>query len=60
MNELGMFTKMRIFQKTAAGILILFLGILVFVTIIAHSRQSGTTHQDMSKAQLIRRDTALK
>jgi len=45
----------RIFQITATGILILFMGILVFVSIIAHLRPSGSTHQNMSQAHLVRK-----
>ena len=48
--------KWRLFQKTATGILIVFMGILVFVTIIAYSRPSGSTRQDMAKIQLERKE----
>lgn len=50
-----MFSKMRIFQKVASGILIIFMGILLFVTIFAHTRKSGSTRQDMAQAQLLRK-----
>jgi hypothetical protein len=51
-----MFSKSRLFQKSASAILIIFMGILVWVTIVAYMRQSGSTHQDMSKVQLLRKD----
>lgn len=43
------------FKKFAIGVLVVFIGIMVAVTVLAYSRQSGSTRQDMSQAQLIRK-----
>jgi len=51
-----MFAKKRIFQKSATAILLVFMGCLVGVTVFAYTRPSGSTHQDMSKAQLMRKN----
>lgn len=51
-----MFAEWRLFQKVATGILVIFLGIMVFVTVVAHSRPSGSTRQDMAQAQLLRNE----
>ena len=48
------FKEKRVFQKIATSVLFIFLGLMLFVTIVAFSRKSGATHQDMSKAQFIR------
>ncbi len=48
--------RFRLFQKVAAGILILFFGIMFFVTIIAYLRPSGSTGLDMSKIQKMRQE----
>ena len=49
-----MFKQLRIFQKVATGVLIIFMGLMVLVTIAAYSRTSGTTKQDMSEARFTR------
>lgn len=46
---------MRLFQKSVTAVLFVFLGVLVLATVIAYSRPSGSTRQDMAKAQHIRR-----
>ncbi len=46
-----MFLKKRLFQKMAVAIFSTFMGILVLVTVVAHMRTSGSTRQDMAKAQ---------
>lgn len=51
-----MYAKMRIFPKFAYGVLALFSGIMVMVTIVAYSRQSGSTRQDMVQAQQVRQE----
>lgn len=50
-----MFNKTRIFQKAVIAILFVFMGLLLLVTIFAHTRPSGSTRQDMSQAQLMRK-----
>lgn len=50
-----MFSKMRLFQKAATGIFVVFMGILIFVTVYAHMRPSGSTRQNMAQAQLLRK-----
>jgi len=49
-----MLAKMRLFQKAATGVLIIFMGLMILVTVVAYARPSGATRQDMAKAQLIR------
>lgn len=49
------FAKVRFFQKVASGILIIFMGIMLFVVVIVYSRPSGATKQDMAKAQIFRK-----
>ncbi len=51
-----MFAKMRIFQKSATAIFVIFMGCLIGVTIFAYTRPSGSTRQDMSQAQLMRKN----
>ncbi len=46
--------RMRLFQKVATGVLFLFLGIMLFVTVTVYSRQSGVTGMDMSQVQKLR------
>lgn len=48
------FEEMRLFRKVATGILFVFIGLMVAVTVMAYSRKSGSTRQDMAQAQLIR------
>lgn len=45
------------FQRASNGILVLFLGIMVVVVIIAHTRRSGTTGMDMAGIQQMRAAT---
>lgn len=49
-----MFKQFRIFRKVATGVLAIFMGLMVLVTVTAYSRTSGTTRQDMSEARFIR------
>lgn len=49
-----MFKEMRLFQKAATSVLIIFLGLMVLVGVVAYSRPSGATRQDMSQAHIIR------
>ena len=44
------------FQFASSGILALFLGILVYVIIIAYTRHSGSTGLDMATIQKMRYD----
>lgn len=55
-----MFRQMRLFRKVATGILVTFIGIMVFVTFIAYSRPSGSTRQDMAQAQLLRKKVEME
>lgn len=50
-----MFSEWRLFQKVASGVLVVFMGLLVLVTVVAHTRPSGSTRQDMAQAQLLRK-----
>lgn len=48
------FSELRIFQKSAVAVLVIFFGLMGLVTTVAYSRPSGSTRQDMSKAPLVR------
>ena len=49
-----MFAQQRIFQKVATGVFVIFMGLMVLVTVVAYSRPTGATRQDMSQAHEIR------
>lgn len=55
-RDFTMFARMRLFQKAATAILITFMSLMVCVTIVAYSRPSGFTRQDMARAHLIREE----
>lgn len=46
--------RWKLFQKMATGVLILFFGIMAFVTVAAYARKSGVTGMDMAQAQKLR------
>lgn len=46
--------KIKIFQIAAIGVLVIFMGLMVLVTVVAYSRVSGHTGLDMGKIQLMR------
>lgn len=48
--------KFKLFHKFAVGVLVLFFGIMLIVSVAAYSRRSGSTGLDMSKVQKIRMD----
>lgn len=48
------FSKWKIFQTVAVGVMVIFMGLMVLVCIVAYSRPSGSTRQDMAKAQFVR------
>lgn len=54
MSGVSVFARWRIFQKVATGIFVIFMGLMVLVCIVAYSRKSGTTRQDMAQAQFVR------
>lgn len=49
--------RLKIFQKVATSILILFFSIMAFVTYAAYLRPSGSTGVDAAKIQKIRYET---
>lgn len=51
---MGYFSKLKLFQHTAIAIFVFFMGMMVLVTIVSHSRRSGVTGLDMGKVQLLR------
>lgn len=57
---MNILTRWRIFQKAAIGILIVFFGMMIFVAIVAHMRLSGSTRQDMTEAQRLRKESLFK
>jgi hypothetical protein len=46
--------RWRLFQKAATGILLLFFGIMAFVTVSVYMRKSGVTGIDMAQVQKLR------
>lgn len=46
-----MFVRMKIFQKVAITIFSFFMGLMILVTIVAHTRRSGSTKMDMMRIQ---------
>lgn len=51
----------KLFQKAALSILIFFMSLMLFVTILAHTRRhSGVTGLDMGKIQQMRYEQSLK
>jgi hypothetical protein len=52
--------KWRLFQKAAVGILVLYFGLMLYVTVIAHMRKSGSTGMDMGQVQLLRAEALKK
>lgn len=48
--------KRHWFQYVGGGVLLLFFGIMGFVTFVAFARMTGSTGMDMSKIQKIRYD----
>lgn len=51
---------MNLFHRTAAFLLILFMGIMAIATGIAFTRKSGNTGMDMGKVHLLRQKVAQK
>jgi hypothetical protein len=51
---MNFFQRYRIFRKSAIGIMVLFFGMMLLVTVTAYSRRSGSTGLDMAKIQKIR------
>lgn len=51
---------MRLFPKIATAILCFFLGLMLYVAIIAHTRTSGNTGMDMGQVQRIRYEAQQK
>jgi len=52
--------KMRLFQKFAVGILVFYMGLMLFVTVYAHLRRSGNTGLDMAKIHKMRLEAQKK
>lgn len=51
---MSFFSKIKFFQHSAVAIFIFFMGMMVLVTIVTHTRRSGVTGLDMGKVQLMR------
>lgn len=47
--------SMRLFQKSVVAITLFFFGLMLFVTLVAQMRQSGSTGLDMVKVQQLRK-----
>jgi hypothetical protein len=48
---MSIFARMKLFQKVAMAILAFFMGLMVFVTIVAHVKRPGAIGMDMMKVQ---------
>lgn len=57
---MSIFAKWKIFQKVAIGVLVVFMSLMALVCVAAYSRPSGSTRQDMAKAQFVRYKAAHK
>lgn len=55
-HQMERFAHLCIFQKIASLVMVIFMGLMVAVVLVAYARPSGNTRQDMSKAQLIRKE----
>lgn len=55
-DKMSFAVRYKVFHKVAVGVLALFFGIMLIVTVAAYSRRSGSTGLDMSKVQKIRMD----
>jgi hypothetical protein len=51
---MSLLAKMRWFQKFAVGMLVFYMGLMLYVTVYAHLRHSGNTGLDMGKIHQIR------
>lgn len=56
----SIFSRMKIFQKIATGIFIIFMSLMGLVCFAAYSRISGSTRQDMAQAQFARVEASRK
>lgn len=56
MKKTSRFDQYKWFQKSAIAVLMTFMGILIYVVIIAYSRRSGNTGLDMAKIQEMRQE----
>lgn len=52
--------RMRLFQKAATGIMILFFGLMLLVSVVAFTRRSGGTGMDMAQVQKMRYESNQK
>lgn len=57
---MSIFSRLRIFQKVATGIFIVFMSLMALVCFAAYSRTSGSTRQDMAQAQFARVEASRK
>lgn len=48
---MSIFARMKLFQKAAIAIFAFFMGMMILVTIVAHTKRSGSTGMDMMKIQ---------
>lgn len=48
---MSFFARMKLFQKIALAILSFYMGMMILVTVVAHTRRSGSTGMDMMKIQ---------
>lgn len=49
---MSIFARMKLFQKVAIAIFAFFMGMMILVTVVAHTRRSGSTGMDMMKIHL--------
>ena len=52
--------RLRLFQKAATAVMLLFFGLMAMVTVAAYMRKSGGTGMDMAQVQKMRFEANLK
>lgn len=53
---MSIFSRMKLFQKAVIAIFCFFMGMMILVTVVAHTRRSGSTGMDMMKIHLIQQN----
>jgi len=57
---MSIFARMKIFQKIVIAIFCFFMGMMILVTVVAHTMRSGSTGMDMMKIQQAYQDKVKK
>lgn len=57
---MSIFARMKLFQKAVIAIFCFFMGMMILVTVVAHTKRSGSTGMDMMKIQQAYQDKVKK